>query len=318
MKVLVVGCGSIGRRHILNLCAMRGISSIEVYSHRASCLDFLADRTKPVTLISGLLRSDADCAVICNQTNKHVETAIRLAGQGMHLFIEKPLSNNNSKIKRLLQIIRHRRLKIFVGYNMRFLPALQIVKRLVASGRFGKILFAHIEAGQYLPDWRNGRDYRNVYSANRSQGGGAGLDLSHEIDYMRYIFGEPLDWKIMTSNTGHLGIDADELFEGMYRFPGGFVCHVHLDYLQKDKKRSVRLVAEKGELVCDLVKKVIRFKMHHLKKATCIARKEYFDIEDTYRKEMQVFIAAIRNDSPCPVGPADGAKVLELLEDSRV
>ena len=76
------------------------------------------------------------------------------------------------------------------AYNLRFLPSLQAYRERIQFGVIGKVLSVRCEIGQYLPSWRPGSDYRQAVSASRALGGGALLELSHEIDYLRWIFGE--------------------------------------------------------------------------------------------------------------------------------
>ena len=83
---------------------------------------------------------------------------------------------------------------------MRFLGAVRHIKEQLAKNLLGDIYFAQIEAGQYLPLWRE-RDYTESYSAHKSKGGGVALDLSHEIDYMRYLFGNPCSWKVFKTKV---------------------------------------------------------------------------------------------------------------------
>ena len=85
----------------------------------------------------------------------------------------------------------------------------------ISSGAIGSLYFAEIEVGQYLPAWSPLSDYRESYSARKERGGGAASDLSHEIDYMRYLFGDPVSWKIMKSKVSDLDINCEDVFKGL-------------------------------------------------------------------------------------------------------
>ena len=315
MKILVVGCGSIGRRHINNLVKRDDIESVFVYTKFQNCLEVLDNTRGKIRIVEDLGNIQAEFALICNETHKHVDTAILLAERGIDLFIEKPLSHNLEKLNKLKEIVRRRKIKLTVGYNLRFLGAIKYIKELLAEKIVGEPYFARLEVGQYLPQWRKGRDYRESYSASRTRGGGVALDLSHEIDYMRYLFGDPVRWKVIKTKVSELEIDSDDIFEGLYLYDNNFICSVHLDYLQRDKKRKIHIIGSRGSLDCDLVKKEIRITKEEGRESA-ITDSEYFNIDRTYIEEINHFIDSLKNDSSLEVTLDDGIRVLELLEEN--
>jgi predicted dehydrogenase len=321
MNVLVVGYGSIGRRHLLNLTKLDGVDEIAVYTKIKD--DSERSYGKKVTFIdaSTLDLSDAceglkiDFSIIANETCKHIDTAITLARKGHDLFIEKPLSHTLEKIDRLEELSRRKPIKIFVAYNLRFLPAIQSIKERLSREVIGKLYFAEIEAGQSLPGWRKNIPYRDSYSAKAEQGGGVALDLSHEVDYMRYLFGEPCQWKTLKSKASDLEINSDDLFEGIYQYRNGLLCHVHLDYLQTPAKRRIRIEGSRGTIDCDL----IGGKLKILSEDQEIIQNDgsLFSVENTYMDELLAFIEAIRSGLPPAISLADGVKALKLLGDGH-
>jgi len=315
MKVLLVGCGSVGKRHLANLNKLAEVEHIFVCSKVRDCLSGLKDRRK-ISLVKPLSDIQADLAIIANETYKHVDTALMLARKGIHLFIEKPLSHRlSAKLGLLNKVIRRNKLKVSVGYNLRFLGAIKFIKAILSRRALGDIYFVKIEVGQYLPDWRSGRDYRVSYSASRRRGGGVALDLSHEIDYMRYLFGDPRSFKVVKTRVSDLKIDSDDMFEGVYSYDR-FICSVHMDYLQKTRKRIIRIEASKGSLVCDLIHKKIAIEIGGKKKT--VADKKLFDLDKTYIREILSFARSIKNDRKPEVTFEDGVKVLELIEAKHV
>jgi len=311
MKVLLVGCGSAGKRHLNNLIRIPAVRHIFVYSKVKNCLSGLKD-THKVSLIRSLNDVQVDLAIIANETYKHVDTALALAKKGIHLFIEKPLSHClSAKIRLLKRISRRNKVILGIGYNLRYLGALKLIKSELSRKTVGDVCFVKIEAGQYLPSWRTGRDYRFSYSASKKRGGGAALDLSHEIDYMRYLFGEPRYWKTVKAKVSGLKIDSDDIFEGVYVYDN-FICNVHLDYLQRDKKRIIRIEGNKGRLICDLINKKITILSRGKKRK--VTNKKLFDMDKTYSNEISGFVrSVIKNDAPL-VTIEDGIRALELIE----
>jgi len=236
-----------------------------------------------------------------------------LAKKGINIFVEKPLAKSLEDALRLKRIIAKKKITVAVGYNLRFLDAITLVKAMLAKGDIGKLYFARIEVGQYLPDWRKSIDYRNSYSAHRNRGGGVDLDLSHEIDYMRYFFGDPAEWEVAKGKVSSLKIDSDDVFEGMYRYKDNFICSVHMDYLQRKKKRLTRIVGSKGTILLDLAENKIILE-RPAKTDLVIRQPRYFDLNKTYKDELKDFMASVKSRRSPKVGIDDGIKALRLLK----
>lgn len=323
MNVLVVGYGSIGKRHVLNLTKLDSIDEIVIYTKIKNDLDKF--HKKKVTFIdaSNVTLNDAckhlkiDIAIIANETFKHIDTAIILAEQGINLFIEKPLSHSLEKVETLKEIAERKKIKVFVAYNLRFLGVINLIKKQIMENTIGRLYFAKIEVGQYLPSWRPDRDYRKSYSAKKDHGGGVALDLSHEIDYMRYLFGDPCDWHCVRNKVSDLAIDSDDIFEAIYEYDNGFVCNTHMDYLQMDKKRNVKIVGSKGTIECDFIKKYIKIFIGG-NDELLIEDQSLFDIDKTYIDELTSYIESIEKDNEPLISLNDGAQALRLIEDKNV
>lgn len=324
MNVLVIGYGAIGKRHVDNLLKMKEIDKVTICS---SHLDSFQNHPEKERL--NLLRSldelspmtskerQFDFAIIANETYKHIETANTLAAFGINLFIEKPVSDSVTKAISLKKIAEKSDIKIYVGYNFRFLGALQYIKNQISKGVIGSLYFAEIEVGQHLPSWRPLSDYRGSYSARKEQGGGAALDLSHEIDYMRYLFGDPVSWKIMKSKVSDLDINSEDIFKGIYQFSNGFLCSVNTDYLRHHKKRGINIVGSKGILGCDFVKKYIKMQKNS-GEISLIEDAHLFDVDESYKSELNNFIECIEKDKTPQITLDDGIEVLKLIEGDHI
>lgn len=324
MNVLVIGYGSIGKRHVDNLLKLRQIEQVIVCSNHLDSFQNHPEKerlklVRSLEELSPMMSKGRqfDFAIIANETYKHIETANALAESGIHLFIEKPISESVTKAISLKKIAENNNIKIFVAYNFRFLGAIQYIKNQISLGIIGNLYFAEIEVGQYLPGWRPLSDYRESYSARSDKGGGVALDLSHEIDYMRYLFGDPVSWKIMKSKVSDLDIDSEDLFEGIYRFSSGFLCSVHMDYIRHDKKRGINIVGSKSTLECDFIKKYIKIQKNS-GEISLIEDAHLFDVDESYRSELNHFIECIEKDKTPQITLNDGIEVLRLIEDIHV
>ena len=313
MKVLVVGCGSIAQRHITNLVKFDNIEAILIYTKVKNCLEVLGETKNKVKIVKNLNNPEVDFAIICNETHKHLEIAIALAQKGINLFIEKPLSYNLDNLHILEKAVHTKKIKVTIGYNLRFLGAIKYIKEQLNKEVIGDLYFAKIEAGYYLPKWRKNIKYTDSYSADKNRGGGVSLDLSHEIDYMRYFFGDPVYGKCIKAKVSKLKINSDDIFEALYLFNNNFICNIHLDYLQMDKKRKIRIVGSKGAIECDFIQKKIKIKKDNTE--SVIDSESYFDIDKTYIDELESFMMAVKNYSEPNIILDDGVKVLNLIKD---
>ena len=317
MNALVVGCGSIGKRHITNLLESERIENIFVYTQFDQCQEYFVGN-KRVVITNTLKCKNIDFAILANETYKHIDTALYLADKGINLFIEKPLSHNLRKIDLLKKCIVKNAVKVFIAYNLRFLGAIQFINNHLAKKTIGDVYFASFEAGQYLPQWRPNDDYRRSYSASSERGGGVALDLSHEIDIMRFFWQTPSSWKVEKSKVSNLEIDSEDIFEGVYQYPNGFICRIHLDYLQLDKKREFRIVGSEGTIFCDLINKHVRLSTNNNIGHIDLRDDDMFDIPGTYRKELNHFFDVISSDTQCMISFDDGVEVLKMIEDMNV
>jgi len=311
-RVLVAGSGSIAVRHVGNLLAL-GVAEVVVVTARdLSANDaFSSPRIRVVDSIP------ADCppvALVATDTSRHVSVARELVAAGAHVLVEKPIATRDPREAKLLaeEAAASGRC-VRVAYNMRLLGAIRRIGESITAGVIGDVLFARIEAGQWLPDWRPDRDYRQSYSASASEGG-VGLDLSHELDYMCALFGIPSSWKTLRARTGQLQIESEDVFEGLYSYSNGSIVSVHLDYLERVSRRMLRVVGAEGSIECDMIGR--RLEVISAQGVSVKRDAELFDISETYVSEVTSFFDEIVGGPKVLPTIEDGLDVLRLLNDS--
>ncbi len=251
-RFLVIGCGSIGKRHIGNLIALNEKDII--------AFDIKPDRLQEVKSRFGIDVLDnladawsfcPDVAVITAPTSMHVSLAITAADHGCHMFIEKPLSHNPDSLEELLDIAKRKKLVTLVGCNMRFHPGLKQIKKMIDEGTIGRIIAMRIEFGQYLPDWHPWEDYRQGYSACAELGGGIILDAIHELDYIRWMLGEIDTVACISGKLSDLEINTEDTAAILLHFSSGAIGEVHLDYVQRTYSRTCHIIGGKGTIRWD-------------------------------------------------------------------
>jgi predicted dehydrogenase len=309
--VLVVGCGSIGSRHLRNLAAM-GIKRLLAYdADRQRCVKAAA-AAGAIPLSSLEEAPPIEAAFICSPTSLHLEPARLALARGANLFIEKPISHSLDGVDKLLAKARTKERVVMVGFNLRFHPCLQRIKRLLDEGAIGAILGARIEFGQYLPDWHPWEDYRKGYSANRDLGGGIILDAVHEFDYARWLLGEIEAVSGMSGTVGSLGINTEDVAAFTLRHKGGTISEIHLDYLQRFYGRTCKVIGSEGTIYWDWNERVVRCYRVKTGKWKPFPEPDGYDVNDTYAKEIRVFFDSIRGKGVPPVDGETGARVLAV------
>ena len=251
MKVLIVGTGSIGTRHLKNLFEL---------GHEVYAVDISAENLEKVSSFTKVsfgsldeaLKIRPDIAFICTYSHDHIAPAVQCADAGCHLFIEKPLSINLNGVDKLLAIIDRKNLTSMVGCNMRFHPAVSYIHNTLTSNlSFSKKLWGNFEFGFYLPFDK--KDYQNSYKAKKSMGGNLIFDGIHELDCAVWFFGEPAEVICSKDIISSLQIDTEDHVEMIIKFTSGAVCTIHMDYLQHGYSRRYKVVCENGTTVWDFV-----------------------------------------------------------------
>jgi predicted dehydrogenase len=308
LKFLLIGFGSIGKRHFDNLSKIGGVE-VAVLTRR----DIKIPGAMLFHSLEDALRQNYDAALVTNETSSHITTAIALAEKGCNLLIEKPLSHNLKDVQKLTRMVSRNNLKVMVGCNMRFHPAVSLGKEIILQGKIGKIISAQIQAGQYLPDWHPGRDYRISYSALPQKGGGVVLDLIHELDYACWFFGRASRVFAFCGKRSDLQIETEDTAEILVEFQNGVWCHVHLDYLRRKPSRSFSLIGVEGVVEGDIINNNVRtFEASGQHQEDGSAGSAY-DNNAMYQTEIKHFIDYINGAVPQTlISLEDGIRALEI------
>jgi predicted dehydrogenase len=191
-----------------------------------------------------------NAAVIASPATTHLAMALPLANAGIPMLIEKPLAASCDGLDELL--IAAAGITVMVAYNLRFLPSLVEARRLILDGLIGDVHAVRAEVGQYLPTWRPASRYQETVSAQRNLGGGALLELSHEFDYLYWMFGLPARVNASGGRYSELEIDVEDLVSVNLEYDSPRrLIHVHLDLLQRATTRSCKFIGSEGTLCWD-------------------------------------------------------------------
>lgn len=253
MRVLVVGAGSIGARHLRNLrhAGVGDLSVADPSPERRALAEREAGARAHASLAEGLA-AKPDVVVVATPTHLHLPVALEAARAGCDLFIEKPLAHAEEGLDELARVVEQNRAVAMVACNLRFHHGPATLKRLLDEGRLGKVYSASFDVGYHLPDWVPGRDYRATYSARRELGGGVALDAIHEVDYAQWLLGDVAEAVALGGKVSDLDIDVEDCVDAVLRFRAGPTALLHMDYLQRAYARTAKLVGSEGTAVWDV------------------------------------------------------------------
>jgi len=294
MKVLVVGYGSIGRRHIENLSSLKNMEII-VFTKRKHDKFLKQKKCKIYSSIKDCIKENPKFAIIANETHLHIKTALSLAKAKIHLLIEKPLSHSLIGTQKLLNIVNKNKLTILIGCNFRFHPCLELMRKIVLQGDLGRVISVRVENGSFLPDWHKYENYQTSYAAKNSLGGGAILTCIHEIDYLYWFFGNIKNVFSVTGRFSDLNIEAEDLSAIIMKFNNNVIAEAHLDYFQQPSVRNCKVIGTKGTLTWDIESNTVRLYDIKNKKWVETLKLPKYDINMTYIKELDHFIKCIQN-----------------------
>ncbi|GBF75150.1 hypothetical protein PA598K_03535 [Paenibacillus sp. 598K] len=288
MNALVIGYGSIGRRHC-RLLSELGCSVSVVSSRPHPGLSVYA------TIAEAMYSDSWDYVVVANRTHQHYETlkTLRERGYTGDVLVEKPL------FERLRSLPAETLSRVYAGYNLRFHPVIRRLRGLLQGQR---VMSTQVYAGQYLPGWRS-EDYRYVYSARREEGGGVLLDLSHELDYLLWLFGP---WHQLAAAGGRysrLDIDSDDTYALLIRMAACPIVTLQLNYVDRQRQRQIIVNTDEHTYTADLIAGTLAIDgevEHHPS-----------DPDHTYREQ---HLALLRGERGELCGTAEAIDCLHMIE----
>ena len=319
LKIAFAGTGSIGQRHLGNL--LTAVPDAQVIFLRAGARrDVLSDDigAKLVSNMEELLDCAPDGLIISTPSALHEQTLFGAIKADLPVYIEKPVVTSQVDLDRIHDLLtRHPDLPSLIGCNLRFLPSLRKLHDLAHAG-IGTIARASFEAGQWLPDWRPAQDHRQSYSASKEAGGGAILDLLHELDAAEWICGPLKVIAATVLEVPALGIRSEAAANILLKRsdPGALVC-VQLDYVARKPVRQYRIVGDRGTLVWSLAERSLRLETPEGDQIIDCGQNG-FNTSLTYEHAMSEFLDAVRGgpqtSNPLQTGLPSNALALTAKE----
>ena len=298
MKILVLGCGSIGSRHAKNLKRL-GIKDIILCDLNIERATNLGKKIKTKFIFTDYKiavkeNPDTVAALICIPTSHHINPSIFFAKNKINLFIEKPLSHNLQNIRKLANLVKKNNLIAMMGHAYMFEEGFLKLRSLLQKNTVGKIIHVSYPQGMYLPDWHPKMDYRVEYTARKDLGGGALLTLtSHSfyvlewlVDKIKIIHGS---W---IGNLGKLDVDVNDSAFFLFETNSGIIIESHNDFIVRVHHHKLIVEGEKGRLEYDFALKKVNVFVHKKPSKVIPVSK---DNNDRFVKEIKYFITLLKN-----------------------
>lgn len=284
MKIVIAGLGSIGERHAKILLT---------YTHNEICaLRFNGHGNKlgikEYYNFNDIRSLSPDIAFICNQTSSHISTAIKFAEMGCNLFIEKPIDSSADNLHKLISIVKKKKLVCYIAYNLRFHPVLVKMRRIIEGL---EIYHSIIICTSYLPNWRKNKAIKSNYSMHKNKGGGVILDLSHELDYAQYLFGNIENIIGRYNKKSDITVDAEDNADLIIRTKKTDIM-MHINFLSNIKQRIIQIDTNRKSFIGDL----INSRLDTYKEDSLINSLSFpLEPNHTYIKQIKYFLNNIKN-----------------------
>ena len=316
MKILIIGYGSIGKRHKRVITNLLGPDKCNVYifePKKERRIEAEGDGCKPITDLFAESQ-DMDVIVVASPTSTHADILNNIQIPSKLLYLEKPMDSDFLRIAPIARrLIKNKPndCKFVVGYMLRHHPGIQKIKELHAENTLGPLLKYRLECGMYLPNWHPWEDYRDFYMSDIDGGGGALLDISHEIDMALNFSGEANSVFGFFGNISDLDCTSDDFTEILIKHKNGIIGSIGLDLIQKKTSRKAKFVFQKGEAELDFIEKLLSVSYDQER----VDKNQFsFEADDLYEKQYK---SALNNNDFSCCDFTEGLKVMEVIHAVR-
>lgn len=315
MKILLFWYGSIGRKHHAVLSSL-GYNDVDIYDPYAS-----APTDRFIEHLNDINVWDYDVAFICTPNSLHIQQALFCAQHDIHVFIEKPLSHDLTNLEELKQACIDHNIISMVWCNYRFHPCIAFAKRYIDEWWLGKLYSVELAYGQYLPKMRPWVDYRNIYAAKKELGGGVVLDNIHQYDLLFWLnnFDTVVEHTILKNKVSDLEIETEDISLGVFKFANGSLWSIRGDYLQQKRYFSMKVIGERGNLVCRFDKNQVVLEYYESETMTDQEKVLFQDnsivTTTMFSREITYFMEQVKNKQPTFNTIYEAETVLSYLLD---
>lgn len=328
MKIMFVGLGGIGQRHLRNLRQLLG-AELEAHAFRSRRLKHVVSDKLDIIPEEDIetkygitvhetwqqaLDVRPDVALICNPSSLHMDYALSCVHASVPVFVEKPLANSWDRIAELLEAVKRRRLVSFVGFQLRFHPCVKRLQELLRASSIGRVVAVRMQVGEYLPGWHKYEDYREMYAARRDLGGGVILSQIHELDILYSLLGVADSIYTVGGRLTKLETDVEDTASSLMVFSANgqkIPVHLHQDYIQCPARRTYELIGDEGKIEVDMITTTLTWFNQCGDVAQRLALPD-FQRNDLFLDQMRHMLSCLRSGVEPLVSLSDGAESLRM------
>lgn len=304
MKVLIIGLGSAGQRHMRNLKRILG-NQVSFIAYRVRKYPRMFDDNLNVVEgqdvntayqiteynnLKDALNEKPDVAFIANPNSMHMECAIEAAKAGIDIFLEKPVSDSLDRTDELLMLVKEKGLILYVGYQMRLHPCIKKLKQDIEDEIIGRVVTVDCQMGELITGMHKYEDYRQMNESKKSTGGGVVLCQIHELDYLYWIFGMPTEIYSIGNKYSDLEIEVEDAATTICRYEKdgrAYPVVIHQDFLQSPPVRKCKVIGTEGQIEVDLLQNQYTvFGRNTVREERFV----YFTRNDMFMEEVKCFL----------------------------
>ena len=315
LSVLIVGCGSIGRRHAGALLDI-GVTDLRACDSIPQARQRMSEKVPSAQLFESFqagLTTRPDAVFICTPTEMHVPMARKAIRSGSHVLIEKPISDTTENINELSTLAKGENKKVMIGLCFRYHEGVLRVHSALRAGRVGRLVCVRALMGEHLPDVRP--DYQNLQCARK----GGVFDLMHDLDLAIWLADSPVKQvHAICGNFSNINIKAPDMAEFLLEFEAPCTAMVHLDFFQRPRRRQLELLGTQGVIVLDFAQwDQCTLCLYDPEEEQWRQETIPTERDRMFRAEDQEFLEAIANGWPIRCTIEEGLKSLQVIEQAN-
>ena len=247
-RIALVGCGRISGNHVAAIDKLDGLDLVAVCDTELSRAEAVAQpRGIPAfrTLEDMLAGADCDLVAICTPSGLHPAHGILAAKAGKHVVSEKPMATRLEDADALVHACDEAGVHLFVVKQNRLNPPIQLLRRAVEKGRFGRIYMANATVRWTRPqEYYTQAPWRGTWEFD----GGAFMNqASHYVDLIQWLVG-PVESVVAKTATLARQIEAEDSGAAVLRFRSGALGVIEVTVLTypRNMEGSITILGEKG------------------------------------------------------------------------
>lgn len=324
LKIAIVGAGAIAQRNAREAKASGATTISGVYDLNSKVARDLAGAlgSKPVDSFEKVLNdSETDAVLLSVPHHLHRPMAVAAAEHGKHVMVEKPLANTLSEAEEILQACKENNVKLTVNYSFRFLPKIQLARKLVEEGALGEIAGVQLIVHQYKDrgywsgansnspdDWRASKE--------KCGGGYLIMNVCHVLDYMYYIMNMRADKVYAEYATRSSPAEVEDIVSASFRMENGAIGSVSASSIMRGLEQAEqRIWGTNGSLLLNdaLLESYSTRPINGKRPGKNHKYKKFPDTSWT-AEWVKDFVAAVDNDSDPLIGIAEAWDNLAFIE----